>query len=66
MHPYTNEQLDEMNRELRYAWHERFNYGRARIPVTNTGATATENNVNTRRSTYSTSNPNNSSKSSPK
>ena len=58
MHQYTNEELDEMNRELRYAWHERFNYGRARVPVTNTGATATENNVNTRRSSYM-ANPNN-------
>ena len=66
MHHYTNEQLDEMNRELRYAWHERFNYGRARVPVTNTGATATENNVSTRRSTYGANNPNNSSKYSPK
>ena len=52
MHHYTDEQLNEINRELRYAWHERFNYGKSKVPSTNTGMAAITTGVNTRGSSY--------------
>ena len=52
MHYYSDEQLNEINRELRYAWHERFNYNKSKVPSTNTGMAAITTGVNTRRNSY--------------